>query len=250
MRFIDDFLNGITMYRLMLYYLSLLFGVAVILSFLQILPYNPTDILVSGFYLVFLCYLSNQVFGHLFKIKPNYESQLISGLILGLIIGPFPFLPNLLFLTVTPILAMASKYVINIKKQHIFNPAAFAVVASAIFLGRGASWWIGSTAMAPFIIFGGVILLRKIRRFNLSLGFLIAYLLFYPKTFLASPILFFSFVMLTEPLTSPTDKNLRTYYGIFTALVLILFQKLFSVSYTLELSLLVANIFGRLVRHK
>lgn len=248
MQFIDDFLSGVTMYRLILYYLSFLFGVAVILSFLQILPDNPTDILVSGFYLIFLCYLSNQVFGYLFKIKPNYESQLITGLILGLIIGPLPFLPNLLFLTVTPILSTASKYIFNIRKQHIFNPAAFAVVFAAIFLGKGASWWIGSLAIAPFIILGGVILLRKIHRFNLVLGFLIPYLLFYPQTFLASPILFFSFVMLTEPLTSPADKNLRTYYGIFTAFIFILLQKFFAVSYTLELSLLVANVFGRLVR--
>lgn len=256
MQRLDNFLSGITMYRLMLYYLSLLFGLAIILSFLRILPYNPLDILISGFYLTSLCYISNQVFGSLFKVKPNYESQFITGLILAMIIGPAPLLSNLLFLTVTPILATASKYMVNVKKQHIFNPVAFAVVATAIFLGKGASWWIGSLVMAPFIILGGVILLRKIHRFNLVLGFLVTYLLFIlissqgflPREFLASPLLFFSFVMLTEPLTSPADKNLRTYYGIFTALIFILLQKFFSAFYTLELSLLIANILGRLVR--
>ena len=253
MKSIDDFLSGITMYRLMLYYLSLLFGVAIILSFLQILPYHPWDILISGFYLTTTCYISNQVLGYLFKIKPNYESQFITGLILSLIIGPLPLLPNILFLTVTPILAMASKYTINVQKQHIFNPAAFVVVATAIFFGKGASWWIGNTAMAPLIILGGIILLRKIHRFNLSLGFLIPYLFFIlidslPQAFFASPVLFFSFVMLTEPLTSPVDRNLHMYYGIFTTLVFIMLQKITPFSYTLELSLLIANVVGRVVR--
>lgn len=236
------------MYRLMLYYLSLLFGVAIILSFLQILPYNPWGIFVSGFYIIAMCYATNQLFAYLFKVKPNYESQFITGLILSLIIGPLPLLPNILFLTVTPILAMASKYIINFQKQHIFNPAAFAVVAAAIFLGKGASWWIGNTVMAPFVILGGVILLRKIHRFDLSLGFLIPYLLFYPQTLLASPMFFFSFVMLTEPLTSPANRNFRMYYGIFTALVFIMLLKITPFPYTLELSLLIANVVGRVVR--
>lgn len=245
---IDDFLSSITMYRLMLYYLVLLFGVAVILSFLQILPYHPFDILISGFYLTALCYISNQILGRLFKIKPNSESQFITGLILSLIIGPLSLLPNILFLTVTPILAMASKYIINVQKQHLFNPAAFAVVATAIFLGKGASWWIGSLSMSPFIIVGGIILLRKIHRFDLSSGFLIPYFLFSPQTFFASPILFFSFVMLTEPLTAPAGRNLRLGYGIFTALVFITLLKMTPFPYTLELSLLIANAAGRVVR--
>lgn len=256
-RFIDDFLSGISMYRLMLYYLSFLFGVAIILSFLRILPYNPFDILISGIYLIVLCYISNKILGHLFKIKLNHESQFITGFILSLIIGPLPLLPNILFLTVTPILAMTSKYGINIQKQHIFNPGAFAVVATAIFLAKGASWWIGSTAMAPLIILGGIILLRKIHRFDLILGFLISYAFFIligsnqsflPQVFFASPILFFSFVMLTEPLTSPADRNLRIYYGIFTALVFIILQKVTPFSYTLELSLLIANVAGRVLK--
>lgn len=266
MQRLDSFLNGITMYQLMLWYLRFLFGIAVILSFFKILPYNPFDILISGFYIIAVCYAINQLFAYLFKVKPNYESQFISGLILALIIGPLPFLPNIFFLTITPIIVTASKYMIAINKQHIFNPAAFTVVVAAVLFHNGASWWIGSISMSPFIIMGGIIILRKIQRFNLTLGFLLTYFLFILVTnlqsflsfqsaitivtnvFLVSPILFFSIVMLTEPLTSPADKNLRTYYGIFSALVFIMLQKFTPISYTLELSLLVANVAGRLVR--
>ncbi len=266
MQLLDDFLNGISMYHLMQWYLRFLFGIAVLLSFLKILPYNPFDILISGFYIIAVCFIINQLFAYLFKVKPNYESQFITGLILALIIGPLPLLPNLFFLTITPIIAMASKYLIAINKQHIFNPAALAVVLAAVLFHNGASWWIGSLPMSPFIILGGIIMLRKIHRFNLTMGFFLTYFLFIIITnlqsflsfqsaiaivtnvFLISPILFFSIVMLTEPLTSPADKNLRTYYGIFIALVFIMLQKFTSVSYTLELSLLVANVAGRLVR--
>lgn len=266
MYLLDRFLNGITMYRLMQWYLRFLFGITILFSFLRILPYNPFNILISGFYIIAVCYASNQLFAYFFKVKPNYESQFITGLILALIIGPLPLLHNVFFLTIAPAIAMASKYLIAINKQHVFNPAAFAVVVTAIVFGKGASWWIGSLPMSPFIIVGGIIMLRKIHRFNLTLGFLLTYLLFitvtnfqsflsfhtatgiFTNVFLISPILFFSIVMLTEPLTSPANKKLRTYYGVFTAVVFILLQKFTPVSYTLELSLLIANVAGRAVR--
>lgn len=266
MQFLDDFLNGITMYRLMQWYLRFLFGIAVVLSFLKVIPYNPYDILISGFYLIAVCYVANQFLGFLFKVKPNYESQFITGLILGMIVGPLPLLPNVLFLTGIAIIAMASKYLIAYQKQHIFNPAAFAVVFAAIFLGRGASWWIDALPMIPFIALGGLIILRKIHRFNLIFAFLATYLLYVVianyqisvsftshlqsiiSAFFAFPVIFFVFVMLPEPITTPSDKNLRMYYGIFTVLVFIVLQRLFTVSYTLELSLLFANLVGRMVR--
>lgn len=256
----DSFLSGISMYRLMQWYLRFLWGVAITLSFLKILPYNPLDILISSFYLIGICYITNQLFAHIVKVKPNYESQFITGLILALIIGPLPLVPNLFFLTIAPVLAMASKYFITLNKQHIFNPAAFAIVLTAILFHNGASWWIGSLPMSPFIILGGIVILRKIHRFNLTGGFLLTYLLFLIITnyqellslsqaasfltniFLISPLVFFSTVMLTEPLTTPSDKTLRISYGIITALIFISLQKFTPVFFSLELSLLIANL--------
>lgn len=253
MQFLDSFLNKITMYRLMLYYLGFLFFTSVILSFFKVIPYNSLDILISGIYISFVCYLSNRLLGYFFKITPNFESQFITALILVLIVGPAFSLQTVVFLTAVSIIAMASKYAVTIRSIHIFNPAAFAVVLAAIFMGRGASWWIGSIAMAPFIILGGAIILRKIKRIGLFTSFLLPYSIFVIivthslSSLFDSSILFFAIVMLTEPLTSPTTNRKIIYYGLFTAVAFIILQKTTSIYYSLELSLLLANIFSRII---
>ena len=211
-----------------------------------------------------ICFLANQIFGLLFKTKPNYESQLITGLILALIVGPLPFSSNLIFLTLLAFIAMASKYVFAYKKQHIFNPAAFAVVITAITIGQGASWWIGDKTLLPFIVAGGLLMVRKLHRFNLIFGFLLGYAfslaLLNLSNSLSNPtillnaltspsLLFFTFVMLTEPITSPADRKFRTYFGIFTGLIYAVYTLYLSnIYYSLELALLSANLLFRIIR--
>ena len=251
------------MHRLMLWYLAFLYIVSVVLSFFKLLPFDPFQILFTGIYFSFISYISNQIIGFLLKMKPKIEPQFITALILTFIIGPIPFLPNILFLTLVPVLAMASKYLIIFDKKHIFNPAALAVTVSALVLGKNASWWIGNSLMVPFIVIGGLYVLWKIRRFNMVLIFLLMFFLFILVTnfknlfpFTAgvsnilsslSPLLFFGIVMLTEPMTSPADYKLRAYYGIACAVITILLQRFTSIPYTIELSLLITNILGRIV---
>ncbi len=252
------------MYRLMLYYLTVLYSLTVVLSFGKFLPYNFIDLLASGLYLVLICFLTNQLFSRIYKTRPNYESQLITGLILALIVGPLPLLSNTLFLSLAAFIAMASKYVIAYKKQHIFNPAAFAVVITAIAIGQGASWWIGDKIMLPFIAIGGFLMLRKLRRFHLVTSFVLSYALFLAafsfksagfsgipdllqSAFLSPPLLFFIFVMLTEPITSPANRKMRIFFGIFSGFIYVFYSTFLNVYYTLELSLLSANLIFRIV---
>ena len=54
--------------------------------------------------------------------------------------------------------------------------------------------------------------------------------------------------MLTEPITSPADRKARIYFGIFSAIVYLLLAKYTNLFYALELSLLVGNVFGRIIR--
>ena len=64
---------------------------------------------------------------------------------------------------------MASKYIFTIEKKHIFNPAAFAVAVTALAFGQTASWWIGGNIpMMAFVIVGGLLVMRKIQRFDLA----------------------------------------------------------------------------------
>src|SRR3989344_4794907 len=167
MSFLKSFLNRVTMYWLMLYYLLFLVVIAAVLSFFKLLPYNGVDILLSAFYLVSICKLSNYIFARILKVKTNTESSIITGFILSLIFGPAPLLTNLIPLTAAPVLAMASKYLITFRGRHIFNPAVFGALVSAMFLNQGASWWIGGYAIAPFILLGGFLILKKIRRLEM-----------------------------------------------------------------------------------
>src|SRR3989344_4470797 len=248
MSFLKSFLNRVTMYWLMLYYLLFLVVIAAVLSFFKLLPYNGVDILLSAFYLVSLCKLSNYIFAQILKVKTNTESSIITGFILSLIFGPAPLLTNLIPLTAVGILAMASKYLIVWRGRHIFNPAAFGAVASAALFGNGASWWLVGYAVAPFIILGGLLILKKIRRFEMAGVFLLFYIISNPQNILSipsSPILFFSLVMLVEPLTSPFKKLHQIIYAV---LLVVLFYLLGNViPYPLEASLLIGNIFAFIV---
>ncbi len=249
------FLGRVSMYRLMLVYLLGLVTAAIVLSTLTLLPFKPLDIFFSGAFLVVVCIFSNKIFAAFFKTRPNLESRSITALILTLIIGPVPLFQNFGFLTLAGAAAMASKYLLVIKRRHIFNPAAFGVLATALVLGQGASWWVGNKFLVPFVILGGLIMLRKIHRFHLLFSFLIPYLAVstllgtpLKNLLLFSPLLFFSLVMLPEPLTAPQEKNLRVAYGIFIAFALVFFQKFFpSLPYSLELSLLGGNLLTRLL---
>lgn len=264
MEFIDQLLNKITMYRLVLYYLILLLLVAEIYAFLHILSFSPSDLAISVGVLLAVCWITNTIFAKIFHAPTNNESANISALILALIITPIQSPTDLSFLIWAGALAMASKYIFAINKKHIFNPVAIAVVLTAFGLDDSASWWVGTLPMLPFVLLG-LLIVRKIRRFDLVyyffiaasltiLGFSIAsggdILSILRDTIFTSSIFFFGFVMLTEPLTTPPTKPLQSIYG---ALVGILFAPQFHIGtiYTTpELSLVIGNIFSYLVSPK
>src|SRR5450759_1735756 len=127
LRSIDNLLNRITMYRLVLYVLIALLGIAVVLSAFGGMGYNPFALLFSIGFLLAVCALTNWLFAKAFKIPANAESTYISALILALIISPIQSYNDLWFLGWAAVLAMASKYIVAINKRHIFNPVAFAV---------------------------------------------------------------------------------------------------------------------------
>lgn len=263
---IDSVLNRITMYRLVLYYVIFLVVAAVALSSFGLLPFQPVDLLVSVSVLVLLCWIANGVFAKVFNVPANTESLYITAFILALIITPRS--PARYFSAGSGVFlwagvwAMASKYLLAIRRKHIFNPAAFAVALAALTLNQAASWWVGTFAMLPFVIFGGLLVARKIKRFDLILSFLAPAgavtlgatlakgtgVLPAIGQFLAdSPILFFAFLMLTEPLTTPPARAARILYGVTVGLLLspsLHFGRLYS---TPELALLVGNLFSYLL---
>lgn len=240
------------MYRLMLYFLLGLLALAVIFSVFGVLPYDPVVILVAATAWVMACWLINKLLARVFKTSPNPESALITGLILALIIGPAVLPHDFLFLITVSATAMASKYLLTFGHSHIFNPAAFGAVAGALLFNYPSSWWVGATVLLPFIVFGGIIITQKIRRWPLVITFLLVYLGLH--LIIADPvwptpaILFLTFVMLVEPLTAPQTRNQRIIFGALVAALLVIFHKFLPIiTFPLELSLLGGNIFTRLV---
>lgn len=259
---IDDFLNKTTMYRLLLYYLGGLLAVAFIVSLFGNLGFSPVALLVSVAILLLACWIINRAFALVFKVPVNHESSIITALILALLITPNLGLYDIMFLLAASGLAMASKYILTIKDVHIFNPAALAVVITAIGPQQDASWWIGTAAMLPFVFVGGVLVVRKIKREHMVISFFVTAFLVtalmtwfghgnvltaLQETALSSPVFFLGFVMLTEPLTSPGTKGKQTLFGILVGL-LVPPQVHFASFYTSpELSLIIGNIFAYLI---
>lgn len=265
MQIIDGFLNDITMYRLVLYYLLFLLAGAVLLSFFGVLPYSVWSIVFSVGFLVVISWLVNTIFGKVFQAPVNPESSLITALILALIITPAATLHDLAFLFWAAVLSEASKYILAVGRKHLFNPAALAAALTALVLGQSASWWVGTASMLPFVLLGGWLIVRKIRREDLVFSFLIiaafTTLVFGflkggnllstgQKIILDSPLLFLAFVMLTEPLTTPPGRDYRMVYGGLVGFLFAPQVHLGSFYSTPELALLAGNVFSYLVSPK
>ncbi len=268
--FIDGRLNRVTMYRVVLDVLIVLLTIAAIFGAVGILPYSPIAIIFSTAVLILVSWITNQLFAKAFNAQPNVESVYITALILALIITPVMPSTNpagvmgIAFLIWAAIWGMACKYMLTMRKKHIFNPAAFAVALTALVIGQSASWWVGGNLpMLAFVVIGGLLITRKIQRFDLVLSFLAVALVTIvvtntasdpfstiQKAILHAPIFFFAFIMITEPLTTPPTRPLRIAYGALVGFLFAPAIHLGSIYSTPELALIAGNIFSYLVSPK
>ncbi|MGH7250168.1 MAG: oxidoreductase, partial [Minisyncoccia bacterium] len=171
LKIIDNFLNKITMYRLVWYYLMVLWFAALLFSFVGILPYTPGSMIISLLILLGVSWTVNKVFAYVYEVPANVESIYISVFILALVLTPATTGSEYIFLGWAAVWAMASKYILAIKHKHIFNPVAFALVITTFFLNQTANWWVGTFSMMPLVLLGGILVIRKIRRTDLALSF-------------------------------------------------------------------------------
>lgn len=263
--FIDYFLDRITMYRLVLYYLIVLLAYGFLLTLFGIFPYSPIYFLASILLFLIVAWITNKLFAFVFEASTNVESVYISALILSLIFTPMQSLHTVVPFVWVAVWTMASKYIFAIGKKHVFNPVAIASVITAFSIGQSASWWVGNTWMMPVVVSGGILIVRKIRRFVLIGSFFVTavitiliFSLTQSSDFLTtleniafhSSFFFFGFVMLTEPLTTPPTKKLQMLYG---GLVGILFAPqlhIGSIFSTPELALVIGNLFSYFVSPK
>ncbi len=267
-KIIDNLLNKVTMYRLVLYALLFMIAGGLILSYFGILPFTPVMFFSEVVFVTAICFISNKIFASFLGVPTNVESAFITAFILVLIVTPakdFVSLPYWGFLFWVSVWAMASKYIFALDNKHVFNPVALSVALTSITMGQSASWWVGTLAMAPFVIIGGMLITRKVRRFDMVLTFFAIALItivatqafdfasgfnILVRSIFYSPLLFFAFVMLTEPLTTPPTRILRMLYGSICGFLSAPIMHIGSLYSTPELSLLVGNVFSYIVSPK
>ena len=265
MNFIDSLLNRITMYRLVLYYLIALLVSAGVLGYFSILPNSPLSIAYSTAVVVVASGVANYIFAKIWKAVPGDTSFYITALILASIVTPVSpeNIQGAVVLAIIGVLAMASKYVIAIKGKHIFNPAAVAVVLSALVLNHGASWWIaGNIPLMALVIVGGFLIARKIQRLDLVFSFFAASLITIAvlsvtdplsnvrATLVHSPFFFLAFTMLTDPATMPGRREMRIAYGILVGIWFAPQLHIGSFHPLPEMALIFGNLFAYIVTSK
>ncbi len=256
--FIDRFIDGITMYRLVLWYLVATLLGALALGALHIIAVDPVALGLSAVLVLASGWIANQIFARVFGAIPNIESVYITGLIIVLIMDPAPLgdLSAAGAIVFASAWAMASKFIFSLRRRHIFNPAAIGVALPALLLDHPATWWVsGQVWLMPLVIVGGLLIVRKLRRFDLLFAFAAANLVVTVLTgniadagqslrfaLVDSPFFFFACVMLTEPLTAPQSKFWRLAYGALVGALAAPNVAIAGYYFTPEVALLVGNL--------
>jgi glycine betaine catabolism B len=263
---IDSALSRITMYRLALYYVAGLLLVAFGFGFVGLVPNDPTALIFSAALILGVCWVANRLFAMLLKVPANAESVYITAFILALILPPTTA-ANLLGvagLVLASFAAIASKFVLAIRHKHIFNPVAIGVAVSAVALDQPATWWVGGNLpLAPLVLIGGLLVMRKVQRLDMVGVYLLANLgvTFATSRFgqygealtqslLYSPLFFAGFAMLTEPLTSPHSRGARLAYGAIVGALSSPNIHIMDYYFTPEIAFLIGNIFAWTVSPK
>lgn len=256
-RWIDRANDRLTSYRLMLYYLLGLVILAVIGSFFRQVPYHWYAIIYSALWLLAICWSANKLLASQLKIPTNYESVLITALILTLIMAPAADGRGLAALTIAGLAAIASKFLITAHKSHLFNPAAAGAVVSGVALHQYAAWWVGTGFIVPLAVIGGILILRKMKRFMMFAAFMAFYLLYLGfgmaggshilwTSLISTQTIFFAVVMLTEPQTSPTALDKYLPYAVIVAV----FYSITKLGVNPEEALLIGNLAAFLIAPK
>ena len=221
-------LDGVGMYRTVTLALYFLIAASLILGLVGLVPYSVTEQIASLTVALGVALISNIVFARLWRISANHGSAVITALIIFFLIVPASTLSGQWVISAVTAIAIASKFLFALKKQHIFNPAAFGALALSAPGIVEATWWIGTPWLFIPLLIAGSAVVAKIRRWAMVYWCVGTALIVYvfeawrlgievlpsiPTFFTSWPILFLAFFMLTEPFTTPPTKNLQRWYG-------------------------------------
>jgi ferredoxin-NADP reductase len=264
-RRLDHLLNGITMYRLVLYGLMMVAAIAVAYGFTGLLGFSGWAMAESYAVLLLVCYGANKLLALLLDVAPSNESSLITASILFFVMPPPLHWGDLALLALTGFIAIAAKYALAFRRRHLFNPAAIAATIMSFSGLLPAIWWVATPVLLPFTLALGLLVVRKIRRFRLLGAFIVAALTvmlivglshhrapseILRTAFTSWPLIFFGTIMLTEPYTMPPRNRDRLLYGLLTGALFSSQFQLGPLTSTPEFVLVIGNLFAYLVSPK
>lgn len=193
-------------------------------------PIDPTQI-----FLTFFVALLVQTFGIIFLKLPitSIKSAFISSLSLCLLFRCDQYI----IIALAALITIASKFVFRAQGKHFFNPANVGICATILLTGQG---WIspgqwGSDGLWLFVVgILGFLVVTKANRMELAISFLVGYggaqiirMYFYQgwpadaltHLFTNGALLLFTFFMITDPASTPTQKTVRIIWALAVGLL-------------------------------
>lgn len=162
---------------------------------------------------------------------------------------------------ITSAIAILSKYVIRARTANVFNPAALAIIASFYLFHTGQSWWgaLPEVALPVQLVLAatGIFIADRVNKMPLVLSFLgVYFLLFTVTAFAGDPqrvaevfrapdlqaAVFFAFIILTDPPTSPAKYPDQLICGALVATTAYAVFELHGAVYYLLAGVLVGNV--------
>ncbi|MGA8850544.1 MAG: hypothetical protein WB508_02380 [Aeromicrobium sp.] len=243
---LDRRLGHLTMYRLVTLALAALVLISMLYTGVGSLGEGLFSLggqVLSAIVLLVTTVASGWVLARAWRVRPHLESSVISALLLYFLFIPQTDASKLGWLALAAVLAAASKYLLAWRGRHVFNPAATGafgvyVVQAMIDVDPidrvGASWWVASADLLPWVVMAAALVLYRTRRLDLGAVFLAVALPLVmmglhhvgqgwggaARTALeASPLIFLAGFMLSEPLTLPPRRHQQWVVAVVAAVV-------------------------------
>ena len=163
--------------------------------------------------------------------------------------------------TATSVAAILSKYIFRSRTANVFNPAALAIIITFYVFHTGQSWWGALAEVTPWaqivLVAAGVFIADRVNKMPLVLVFLGTYFLLFTVTaFVGDPArvseiyrspdlqaaVYFAFIILTDPPTSPTKYPDQIVCGVIVAAASFAVFELVGAVYYLLAGVLVGNV--------
>lgn len=253
---LDGLLGRVTMYRLVLIVLGVIWIAAVLFGALHLIPFTPLALAISAAVALLVGYGSNRLFAAIWRVRPHNESSLVTAALMVFLFLPLPTVQAQGALALAVVAANLSKYLLAWRGRHLFNPVAVGAVVVMLTRLSGATWWVATPVLLPFLVIGGLLVLHRAAAWSLALPVVVVGVVgtTIHLTALGSPFgsaawtavasfpyLFFGAFMVSEPLTAPPRRWQRLGVSTLIGAVSLVPAHLGYVAMAPEIALVIGN---------